>query len=33
MYMAKMEKSKHVEPVRVRIDDGVLAELAVEEVA
>ena len=33
MYMAKMEKAQHVEPVRVRIDDGVLAELAVEGVA
>ena len=28
MYMAKMEKAQHVEPVRVRINDGVLAELA-----
>jgi diguanylate cyclase (GGDEF)-like protein len=33
MYLAKMEKSQHVEPVRVRIDDGVLAELAAEGVA
>jgi diguanylate cyclase (GGDEF)-like protein len=33
MYMAKMEKAQHVEPVRVRVDDGVLAELAVEGVA
>jgi diguanylate cyclase (GGDEF)-like protein len=30
MYMAKMEKAQHVEPVRVRIDEGVLAELAAE---
>lgn len=33
MYLAKMEQAQHVEPVRVRIDDGVLAELAVEGVA
>jgi diguanylate cyclase (GGDEF)-like protein len=33
MYLAKMEKAQHVEPVRVRIDDGVLAELAAEGVA
>ena len=33
MYLAKMEQAQHVEPVRVRIDDGVLAELAVESVA
>jgi len=33
MYLAKMERAQHVEPVRVRIDDGVLAELAVEGVA
>jgi hypothetical protein len=33
MYLAKMEKAQHVEPVRVRINDGVLAELAVEGVA
>jgi len=33
MYLAKMEKAEHVEPVRVRIDDGVLAEVAVEGVA
>ena len=30
MYMAKMEKAQHVEPVRVRINEGVLAELAAE---
>jgi diguanylate cyclase (GGDEF)-like protein len=30
MYLAKMERARHVEPVRVRIDDGVLADLAVE---
>ena len=28
MYLAKMEKAEHVEPVRVRINDGVLAEVA-----
>ena len=28
MYLAKMEKAQHVEPVRVRIDDGVLAEFS-----
>jgi diguanylate cyclase (GGDEF)-like protein len=33
MYLAKMERAHHVEPVRVRIDDGVLADLAVEGVA
>ena len=33
MYLAKMEKAQHVEPVRVRIDDGVLAELSAEGVA
>jgi diguanylate cyclase (GGDEF)-like protein len=33
MYLAKMERAQHVEPVRVRINDGVLAELAVEGVA
>jgi diguanylate cyclase (GGDEF)-like protein len=33
MYLAKMEQAQHVEPVRVRIDDGVLAELAAEGVA
>ena len=33
MYLAKMERAQHVEPVRVRIDDGVLAELAAEGVA
>jgi len=33
MYLAKVEKAQHVEPVRVRIDDGVLAELAAEGVA
>ena len=33
MYLAKMEKAQHVEPVRVRIDEGVLAELAAEGVA
>jgi diguanylate cyclase (GGDEF)-like protein len=33
MYLAKMEKAQHVEPVRVRVDDGVLAEVAVEGVA
>ena len=33
MYMAKMEKAEHVEPVRVRINDGVLAELAAETAA
>lgn len=32
MYLAKMEKAQHVEPVRVRIDDGVLAELSPEAV-
>jgi diguanylate cyclase (GGDEF)-like protein len=30
MYIAKMEKAQHVEPVRVRVDDGVLAELSAE---
>jgi len=33
MYLAKMERAQHVEPVRVRINDGVLAEVAVEGVA
>jgi len=33
MYIAKVEQAQHVEPVRVRIDDGVLAELTVEGVA
>ena len=33
MYLAKMEKAQHVEPVRVRIDDGVLGEVAAEGVA
>ena len=33
MYMAKMEKAEHVEPVRVRINDGVLAELAADTAA
>jgi diguanylate cyclase (GGDEF)-like protein len=33
MYIAKVEQARHVEPVRVRIDEGVLAELAVEGVA
>jgi diguanylate cyclase len=32
MYLAKIEKAQHVEPVRVRIDDGVLAELSPEAV-
>ena len=32
MYLVKVEQAQHVEPVRVRIDDGVLAELAVENV-
>ena len=33
MYLAKMERAQHVEPVRVRINDGVLAEVAIEGVA
>ena len=33
MYMAKMEQSRHVEPVRVRVDDGVLAEVGPDSVA
>jgi len=33
MYMAKMEQARHVEPVRVRVDDGVLAEVAPDSVA
>jgi diguanylate cyclase (GGDEF)-like protein len=33
MYLAKMEQAHHVEPVRVRVDDGVLAELPADSVA
>jgi diguanylate cyclase len=33
MYLAKIEKAQHVEPVRVRIDDGVLAEVSADETA
>jgi len=33
MYMAKMEQAHHVEPVKVRIDEGVLAEMTADGVA
>jgi diguanylate cyclase (GGDEF)-like protein len=32
MYLAKMEQARHVEPVRMRIEDGVLAELPADSV-
>ena len=32
MYLAKMEQARHVEPVRMRVDDGVLSEVPADSV-